>query len=99
LQFAEGMTFEAFTAYKKTTSAVIRAPEVVGEATKQLPPRMREKYPDVSWREMTGMRDRLIHDYSGVDPAIVWETLTRFILAALPQLTIIREVEAKGLQP
>lgn len=52
--------------------AVIRNLEIIGEATKRLSPEIRERYPDVPWRKMTGLRDVLIHDYLRVDLEEVW---------------------------
>ncbi len=56
--------------------AFVRSLEIIGEATKQVPPEFREQHPDLPWRLMAGMRDRLIHDYGGVDYEIVWQTIT-----------------------
>lgn len=55
--------------------ASIRNFEIIGEATKQIGADFREKYPDIEWRKMAGMRDKLIDDYIGVDYAIVWATI------------------------
>jgi hypothetical protein len=73
--FVEGMTYENFVQDDKAVFAVIRALEVVGEATKRLPQSLREEHPDVPWALMAGMRDKLIHDYVNVDRRIVWRTV------------------------
>ena len=72
--FIAGMTFEEFSADEKTHFAVVRALEIVGEATKRLPPDLRARYSALPWREMAGMRDKLVHDYFGVNLQVVWET-------------------------
>ncbi|MCK6553660.1 DUF86 domain-containing protein [Candidatus Binatia bacterium] len=57
--------------------AFVRSLEVIGEATKKLPDEFRARYPQVEWRAMAGMRDRLIHGYFGVDHDLVWEAATQ----------------------
>src|ERR671922_283012 len=74
-QFTAGMDFDAFVADKKTTFAVIRALEIVGEATKRIPDAFRQRYPEVPWRQMAGMRDKLSHDYISVNLRRVFDTV------------------------
>ena len=73
--FVEGMSFEEFRLDDKCSSAVIRKLEIIGEATKNIPDEIRRRYPAVPWKEMAGMRDRLIHFYFGVDYLLVWTTI------------------------
>ena len=68
------MTFDEFKTDDKTILALTRALEIVGEATKQIPEPLRKQYPAITWRQVTGMRDRLAHVYFGIDLAIVWDT-------------------------
>ena len=83
--FTEGMDFKDFVNDKKTVYGVVRAIEIIGEATKNIPDHIRKGYPDVPWKRMAGMRDRLIHEYFGVDLEIVWETIEQ----DLPQLKVL----------
>jgi uncharacterized protein with HEPN domain len=85
------MDLETFQADDKTTSAVMRKLEVIGEAVKQIPDEIRQRHAQVPWREMAGMRDRLIHFYFGVDYRLVW----RAIKERLPQVK--REIHADGV--
>jgi len=74
-KFVEDISFEEFREDDKTASAVIRKFEIIGEATKQIPDDIKQKYPEIPWKEMAGMRDRLIHLYFGVDYNLVWTTI------------------------
>ncbi|RME46958.1 MAG: DUF86 domain-containing protein [Caldilineae bacterium] len=74
-EFIAGMSFEEFQADDKTASAVMRKLEIIGEAVKQVPAEIRAKHPQVPWKEMAGMRDKLIHFYFGVDYSLVWRTI------------------------
>ncbi len=69
------MSFELFRDDDKTTSAVIRKFEIIGEAIKHIPNDIREQYPEIPWKDIVGMRDRLIHGYFGIDYKIVWEII------------------------
>ena len=73
MTYVSGMSYDTFVADTKTQDAVIRNIEIIGEAAKNLSQSARAKLPEVPWRQMAGSRDRLIHDYSGVNIDIVWQ--------------------------
>jgi uncharacterized protein with HEPN domain len=74
--YTAGMTYPSFIADTKTQDAVIRNLEILGEATKNLSASLRDRHPDVPWKGMAGIRDRLIHHYFGVNLDIVWQVVT-----------------------
>ena len=74
-RFTEGMDLRQFSADDKTVFAVIRALEVTGEASKKIPTAVQRQSPEMPWREMAGIRDKLIHQYFGVNLNVVWKTV------------------------
>jgi uncharacterized protein with HEPN domain len=86
-----GLDLQGLAADELRSDAIVRALEIVGEACKQVSRPVRDRFPAVPWQPIAGMRDRLIHGYDQVDWAIVWETVTRFVPAALPELRKVRD--------
>ena len=86
--YTDGVTSEAFLNDLKTQDAVIRNLEIIGEATKNLSPELRVKYPTVPWKAMAGIRDRLIHHYFGVNLDVIWQVIS----VELPSVVV--EIEA-----
>jgi uncharacterized protein with HEPN domain len=84
--FVEGFDLATFAADDRTSYAVVRALEVVGEAAKRVPQDVRDAHPDVPWRAMAGMRDKLIHDYITVNLEVVWRTVTEDLPPLAPAL-------------
>jgi len=74
-RFVQDVDYEHFRDDEQKFYAVVRALEVIGEAARHIPPPQRNKYPDVPGSKMTGMRDKVIHDYFGVDLEVLWKTV------------------------
>jgi uncharacterized protein with HEPN domain len=74
-RFVLGVEYAAFREDEQKVYAVVRALEIIGEAARHIPRNLRLKYPDVPWSKMTGMRDKVIHDYFGVDLEVLWKTV------------------------
>ena len=82
LSFVHGMTFEEFDLDRRTQLAVVKELEVIGEAARKLPPHIRQAAPEIPWEGITGMRNRLAHEYFRVNNETVWDTVHQH----LPQL-------------
>jgi len=78
--------FETFKENYQINFAVVRAMEIIGEATKRLPESFRNKYPEIPWKDMAGMRDRIIHGYDAVNLEIVWATVKTRIPELKPKI-------------
>jgi uncharacterized protein with HEPN domain len=85
-KFVNNWTFEEFTEDLKTQFAVIRALEIIGEATKNIPSEVREKYPSVQWKDLAGIRDKLVHAYFGVNLEMVWLSVKEGIPETKPDI-------------
>lgn len=92
--FIKGMTYEEFLLDRKTLNAVIRSLEIIGEATKNLPESLRDKYPVVPWKKMAGMRDKMSHEYFGVNYETVWKTAIKLLPGIKKKITGIINREA-----
>lgn len=82
LRFTQGIDFAAFVQNDEKVDAVIRNFEIIGEAASKLSPELRQTHTQIPWRRITGYRNRLIHEYFGVDLQIVWKVVEN----ELPQL-------------
>ena len=87
------LTKEAFLEDETLKRAVIRSLEIIGEATKKIPVDFKQKYNSIAWKNMAGMRDRLIHDYMGVNYTIIWDVVKNKIPELHKQINEVLEKE------
>jgi uncharacterized protein with HEPN domain len=93
-EYTRDIDFNTFSKDSKTIDAVIRNFEILGEATKQIPENIKSRYSEVPWKEMAGMRDKLVHAYFGIDTSVLWETITKRIPGLKKQIQeIIRDLD------
>ena len=90
-EFTNGLDLHTFTADNKTSFAVIRCLEIIGEAARKVPVNLRRRFADIPWQSLAGMRDKLIHDYAGVSLEVVWRTVKEDIPAVRPMLIGVLE--------
>jgi len=84
LRFVKGLEYDDFVKDKKTVYAVTRAVEIIGEAVKNIPGKVKRRYSEIPWKKMAGMRDKLIHEYFGVDLRRVWNVVEKDIPTLKP---------------
>lgn len=82
--FIEGFEFDDFSTDDKTIYAVILALEIIGEATKNLPDSLKRRHPEVPWREMTGLRDKMVHCDFGIDLEAIWDIAVEDVSSLKP---------------
>jgi uncharacterized protein with HEPN domain len=92
----DGIEKTEFLSNETLKRAFVRSIEVIGEAVKQVPDHIREKYSEIDWRAMAGMRDRLIHGYFGVDYEVVWDVVASKIQTLKPQIQTILKSEPRN---
>ena len=93
--YLKDKSYEEFEENRMLQDAVIREIEIIGEATKNLSVEFRNKYSEIPWRQIAGMRDKLIHGYFGVDWGAVWDTVTKDIPSLRKKLREILKMEKK----
>jgi len=90
---SSGLKQKEFLSDETLKRSFVRSIEIIGEASKKLDDDFKYKYPSIEWRKIMGMRDKLIHDYFGVDYYIVWDVANRKLPTLKKQLTQILDTE------
>ena len=91
LFFVRGLDYEGFYRDEKAVYAVIRAYEIIGEAARQIPENVRKKNPEVPWRDMAAMRNKLTHEYFGVNTEVIWRSIQEDLPPIIPVLRKLME--------
>ncbi|MHA2033934.1 MAG: HepT-like ribonuclease domain-containing protein [Candidatus Thorarchaeota archaeon] len=88
-RFVQGLDYQGFVEDDKTSSAVLLKFQIIGEAAKNIPNNIRDLAPKVPWKEMAGMRDRLVHAYFGVDYRLVWNAIQLSVSQIKPEIFML----------
>jgi uncharacterized protein with HEPN domain len=99
ISYSQDLSREAFLSDLKTRDAVIRNLELLGEASKQVPPDIQALAPNVPWRRIAGLRDVLIHAYFGIDDDILWDVVDVKVPELLPQLEQLADRHKAAQKP
>jgi len=91
LKESEHLDYESFINNEHLKRAFVRSLEIIGEASKKIPKSIKEKYPQIKWREVAGMRDKLIHEYFGIIYEVVWKTVKK-------EISVLKETVEKILK-
>ena len=94
-EYTLGFDFQKFKWDYKTVDAVIRNFEVIGEASKNLPEDIKEKYPNIPWEEMYRLRNRISHEYFGIDYEILWDITTKHLPQNYSDILLVLSQERK----
>ena len=76
-QYIKNLSFDAFSDDQKSVDAVVRNLEIIGEAANRLPDEFKEKYSEIEWHKVVGLRHRIVHEYFGIDLEIIWQILQK----------------------
>ena len=90
-RYVNGVDFETFSNDDKTIDAVVRNLEIIGEAVNSLPEEIKIQNPEIAWKEAVGMRNKITHEYFGVDESILWKTITEDLPVFKNQISKILE--------
>lgn len=91
LDYTAKQSFEEFQSDSKTVDAVIRNFEIIGEAASRLPEEFKDSFPEIDWHRIRGFRNRIVHDYFGIDYSIVWTIKETFLSKMIAQLKPLSE--------
>jgi len=86
INYTKDISYESFISDSKTIDAVIRNFEIIGEAAKRLPDEYKDAHQEIDWKRIRGFRNRIVHDYFGIDFSIVWQIIEKYLPALIVSL-------------
>ena len=89
-RYVAGLDHDTFIKDDKTIDSVVRNLEIIGEVANRLPEDFRAQHPEIEWRKVIGLRNRIVHDYFNIDVEIVWELIQKDLTNLKSQLSLIR---------
>jgi len=92
-QYTADLEFEEFLADDKTVDAVVRNFEIIGEAANRLSQEIKDKYPEIEWNRIRGFRNRIVHDYFGIDYRIVWTIIETYLDGLIDNIKSIIDLQ------
>jgi len=90
-RYVSGLRHDDFVTDEKTVDSVVRNLEIIGEAANRLPESFTSQHPEIEWRQIIGLRNRIVHDYFNIDVEIVWEIIQRDLPMFKSKLSLIRD--------
>jgi len=78
-RYTNGLDYQLFLSDEKTIDAVVRNFEIIGEAANRIDEDFREKFPEIEWKRIRGFRNRIVHEYFGIDHEIVWNIIETYL--------------------
>lgn len=93
-QYIENLSFDTFSKDQKSVDAVVRNLEIMGEAANRLPDEFKEKYSEIEWYKVVGLRHRIVHEYFGIDLEIIWQILHKDLPELKQKIVEIMEEES-----
>ena len=87
--YTKDIDFDIFISDDKTKDAVVRNFEIIGEAANRIEPNFRNANPEIEWKRIRGFRNRIVHDYFGIDYSVVWEIIEKYLDDLIVQLILL----------
>lgn len=95
LDYTDGLSFDEFKASNLTTDAVIRNLEIIGEASNNVPDKIKSNYPEIPWKQMYGLRNLVVHEYFGIDYENIWKIISDELPTNFQDLRAVIEKEKR----